>query len=76
MPIDTSWPLHLPQVEAKRKKGAKHSQKETDLICQLIYYTGLSLNKRWKDTENDYLKSFLRSYKVPDNVIGTIYPTK
>jgi hypothetical protein len=66
----------LPQVEAKRKKGAKHSQKETDLICQLIYYTGLSLNKRWKDTENDYLKSFLRSYKVPDNVIGTIYPTK
>lgn len=66
----------LPQVVAKRKKGAKHSQKETDLVCQLIYFTGLSLNKRWKDTENDYLKSFLRSYKVPDNVVGTIYPTR
>lgn len=64
----------LPQVERKRKKGSKHSQKETDLVCQLIYFTGLSLNKRWKDTENDYLKSFIRSYKVPENVIGTIYP--
>ena len=66
----------LPQVVAKRKKGAKHSQKETDLVCQLIYFTGLSLNKRWKDTENDYLKSFLRSYNVPYNVICTIYPTR
>ena len=45
------------QVILKRKKGAKYSQKETDLICQLIAFTKLSTKSCWSQTENDTLKS-------------------
>lgn len=65
-----------PQVKAKRKKGANHSIKETDLVCQLIYFTDMSQNECWKDTENETLKAFLKqykNYKYPDN-ISSIYP--
>lgn len=65
-----------PQVKAKRKKGANHSIKETDLVCQLIYFTNISRKKCWLETENETLKAFLKqykNYKYPDN-ISSIYP--
>lgn len=64
------------QVRAKRKKGANHSFKETDLVCQLIHFTKLSINKRWLELENETLKAFLkqyRSYEYPNNV-SSVYP--
>lgn len=64
------------QIRSKRKKGAKHSHKEMDLVSQLIYFSGLSINKCWTETENETLKSFLRQYKdykYPNNV-SNIYP--
>lgn len=63
------------QVVIKRKKGAKYSQKEIDLVCQLIAFTKLSTKKCWLQTENDTLKSFLRQYKdFEPNTINSIYP--
>ena len=65
-----------PQIRAKRKKGANHSFKETDLVCQLIHFTKLSINKRWLELENETLKAFLkqyRSYEYPNNV-SSVYP--
>lgn len=65
-----------PQVVARRRKGAKHSQKEIDLVCQLIAFTKLSTKSCWTQTENDTLKAFLRQYKdfEPDT-INSIYPS-
>lgn len=65
-----------PQVRAKRKKGATHSIKETDLVCQLIYFTKISQNKCWLVLENETLKAYLkqyRNYEYPNNV-SSIYP--
>ena len=65
-----------PQIRAKRKKGANHSIKETDLVCQLIYFTKLSRNKCWTLLENETLKAYLKQYKnyeYPNNV-SSIYP--
>lgn len=65
-----------PQIKAKRKKGANHSIKETDLVCQLIYFTKISQNKCWTVLENETLKAYLKqykNYKYPNNV-NSIYP--
>lgn len=65
-----------PQIRAKRKKGANHSIKETDLVCQLIYFTKISQNKCWTVLENETLKAYLkqyRNYEYPNNISG-IYP--
>ncbi len=65
-----------PQVREKRKKGANHSIKETDLVCQLIYFTRISQNKCWLVLENETLKAYLkqyRNYEYPNNV-SSIYP--
>lgn len=65
-----------PQIRAKRKKGANHSIKETDLVCQLIYFTKISQNKCWLVLENETLKAYLkqyRNYEYPNNV-SSIYP--
>ena len=64
-----------PQVVSKRRKGAKHSQKETDLVCQLIAFTKLSTKECWTQTENDTLKAFLKQYKdFEPKTINSIYP--
>lgn len=64
------------QVVKKRRKGAKHSQKEVDLICQLIAFTKLSIKECWKQTENDTLKAFLKQYKnFEPKTISSIYPS-
>ena len=64
------------QVVKKRRKGAKHSQKEIDLICQLIAFTKLSIKECWKQTENDTLKAFLKQYKnFEPKTINSIYPS-
>ena len=64
------------QVIIKRKKGAKYSQKETDLICQLIAFTKLSPKDCWTRTENDTLKAFLKQYKdFEPNTINSVYPS-
>lgn len=65
----------LPQVRARRKKGAKHSRKETDLICKLIYFTGISRKKSWLQPENDNLKAYLRQYTHDTDTFSSIYPT-
>lgn len=63
------------QVVNKRRKGANYSQKETDLVCQLIAFTKLSKKKCWERTENDTLKAFLKQYKdFEPNTINSIYP--
>ena len=65
-----------PQIRAKRKKGANHSIKEADLICQLIYFLRISPNKNWQATENEMLKAYLKQYKgyeYPNNV-SSVYP--
>ena len=64
------------QVRNLRKKGANHSIKERDLICQLIYFTRLSTKECWLMEENETLKPFLKQYKdykYPHNV-SNIYP--
>ena len=38
-------------IRSKRKKGAKHSLKEMDLVSQLVYFSNLSTNKSWTDIE-------------------------
>ncbi len=64
------------QVIIKRKKGAKYSQKETDLICQLIAFTKLSTKECWTRTENDTLKAFLKQYKdFEPSTINSVYPS-
>lgn len=64
------------QVILKRKKGAKYSQKETDLICQLIAFTKLSTKSCWSQTENDTLKAFLKQYKdFEPSTINSVYPS-
>lgn len=63
------------QVVKKRRKGAKHAQKEIDLVCQLIAFTKLSTKECWKQTENDTLKAFLKQYKdFEPKTINSIYP--
>lgn len=64
------------QIISKRKKGAKHSQKEIDLVCQLIAFTKLSLKECWKLENNDTLKAFLKQYKdFEPSSINSIYPS-
>ena len=63
-------------IRSKRKKGAKHSLKEMDLVSQLVYFSNLSYNDCWTDIENETLKAFLKQYKdyqYPNNV-SSIYP--
>lgn len=65
-----------PQIRAKRRKCSNHTIKETDFVCQIIHFTKISLNERWKDTENEMLKAFLKQYKnyqYPHN-INSVYP--
>lgn len=63
------------QVVGKRKKGAKHSQRETDLVCQLIAFTRLSTSECWKLEKNDTLKAFLRQYKdFKPGTRNSVYP--
>ena len=64
------------QIRNKRKKGANHSFREIDLVCQLVYFTKLSTKECWLLEENDTLKAFLKQYKnytYPHNV-SSIYP--
>lgn len=64
------------QIKEKRKKEAKHSMKEMALVSHLIYFTGLSINPKLLDIENDTLKGYLKQYqdyKYPNNV-SSIYP--
>ena len=64
------------QVVKKRRKGAKHSQREIDLVCQLIAFTKLSIKECWKQTENDTLKAFLKQYNgYEPKTINSIYPS-
>lgn len=64
------------QIISKRKKGAKHSFKEMDLVSQLVYFSKLSNNECWITSVNETLKAFLKQYKdyqYPNNV-SSIYP--
>lgn len=64
-----------PQVVLKRRKGAKHSQKEIDLVCQLIAFTKLSNKSCWTQLENETLKAFLKQYKnFEPSTVNSIYP--
>ena len=59
-----------------RKKGAKHSLKEMDLVSKLVYFSNLSKAESWEYSENETLKAFLKQYKdykYPNN-ISSIYP--
>ena len=63
-------------IRSKRKKGAKHSLKEMDLVSQLVYFSNLSKAKSWIEPESETLKAFLKQYKdyqYPNNV-SSIYP--
>ncbi len=64
----------LPQVRAKRREGAKHSHKETDLVCKLIYFTGISREKNWLQPENDNLKAYLLQYTRDTGTFNSVYP--
>lgn len=86
--IDTGLSVHItyfarlmltifdlqPQVREKRRKGAKHSQKEIDLVCKLIYFTCISREKSWLQSENDNLKAYLRQYTRDTGTFNSIYP--
>lgn len=63
-------------IRNKRKKGAKHSLKEMDLVSQLVYFSNLSTNKSWTEPENETLKAFLKQYKDYKyaNNISSVYP--
>ena len=65
-----------PQIVGKRKKGAKRSTKETDLVCKLIYYTKLSTKKCWLVNENETLKSYLKQYTnyIYPDYESSVYP--
>ena len=59
-----------------RKKGAKHSLKEMDLVSKLVHFSNLSKAESWEYSENETLKAFLKQYKdfkYPNN-ISSIYP--
>lgn len=63
-------------IRSKRKKGAKHSFKEMDLVSQLVYFSKLSNNECWITSVNETLKAFLkqyRDYKYANN-ISSVYP--
>ena len=64
------------QIKNKRKKGAKHSLKEMDLVSQLVYFSNLSTNRSWTEPENETLKAFLKQYKDYKyvNNVSNIYP--
>ena len=64
----------LPEVKSKRKKGARYSQKEKDLVCQLIYFAHISRNKSWLVLENENLKTYLKKYDRQVNTFNKIYP--
>lgn len=51
-------------IVSKRKKGAKHSIKELELVSRLVYFTKLSTNKKLLDIENETLKAYLKQYKT------------
>ena len=63
-------------IKNKRKKGAKHSLKEMDLVSQLVHFSNLSYNDCWKNIENETLKAFLKQYKDYKyaNNISSVYP--
>ena len=73
-----------PQVREKRRKGAsltadidrqmEKSQKEIDLVCKLIYFTCISREKSWLQSENDNLKAYLRQYTRDTGTFNSIYP--
>lgn len=65
-----------PQIREKRKKGANHSIKETDLVCQFIHFTKISKKECWTVLENETLKAYLKQYKnyKYSNNISTVYP--
>ena len=63
-------------IKNKRKKGAKHSLKEIELVSSLIYFTGLSKNESWLVPKEKNLVNTLKQYKnyeYPNNV-SSIYP--
>lgn len=65
-----------PSIKDLRKKGAKYSKKEMELISNLIYLLRISTNESWLDIENETLKGYLnqyKNYKYPNN-ISSIYP--
>jgi hypothetical protein len=51
-------------IVSKRKKGAKHSVKELELVSRLVYFTKLSTNKKLLDIESQTLKAYLKQYKT------------
>lgn len=60
----------------KRKKGAKHSLKEIELVSSLVYFTGLSKNESWLFPKEKNLVNTLKQYKnyrYPNNV-SSVYP--
>lgn len=60
----------------KRRKGAKHSIKEMDLVGKLVYFSKLSKAESWAHSGYETLKAFLKQYKdfnYPNN-ISSIYP--
>lgn len=65
-----------PQIRDKRKKNAKQSRKEMELVSRLVYFTRLSKKDSWNDIENETLKGYLKqyeNYKYPNN-ISKVYP--
>ena len=65
----------MPDIVNARRKGAKHSRKEIDLVCQLIYFSKISRQKCWLDTWNETLKAFLKQYKgLEVKAVSSVYP--
>ena len=63
-------------IKNKRKKGAKHSLKEIELVSSLVYFTGLSKNESWLFPKEKNLVNTLKQYKnyeYPNNV-SSVYP--
>lgn len=56
----------IESIASKRKKGAKHSIREMELVSILIHFTRLSKSKAWLDIENETLKGYLKQYKNLD----------
>lgn len=50
----------LPQVRAKRRAGAKSSNKEKELIGRMIYFSQLSTSTNWLYAVNDILPAYIR----------------
>ncbi len=60
-----------PQIRQQRRKGAKHSMEEYDLVCQLIHFTKFSTKSCWLEPLNETLRAFLHKYEdyeYPHNV--------